>query len=81
VNEMMFDSHESNNHNLPSSSIEEVVKTNNPTNACMKLESKIFKSFNYHGPDWVCFYFGVMLPRVKQANHSVPVVQCARQGI
>jgi hypothetical protein len=79
VNEMMFDSHESNNHNLPSTK-EEVVKTNNPTHAYMKLESKKSKSLDHHGPDWGCFYFGVIFPRVKQANYTVPVFQCARQG-
>jgi serine/threonine protein kinase len=81
--EILFDPHhESSNRNstlLPSI---EVVKTNNPTHAYMKLDSKKSKLLDHHGPGWGCVYYGVILPRVKQPtnrNHGVPVFQCPRQ--
>ena len=57
----------------------EVVRTNQPTHAYMRIPSMRTRSLDHHGPGWGVVYFGVRLRRVAENVYQAPKEDAAER--
>jgi serine/threonine protein kinase len=59
----------------------DVMKSQNPSQAYLRISSKQPKSLDHHGPGWGCVYFGVILRRKTTSNGSAAFQEPAPDAV